>query len=564
MIKFIFIFVQFVHVVKRYLEQFGEVESIYTCANKAGRHTFGFVQFKSSNAAKLVLSSTKHRYSGKYFFNVRVAYDGMQPDFEEFKPPQQDSPRHILHALNDDCFRVIFKAFDVVDLSSAAEVCVRFREHAIIAFKSEYKQSLDADYGSEFMQHPDQFEVCLRNFGKEIHSLNINCDILRIKSINILKMINNHMPALKHLKLHNFYVSDKVQCVHPLFAKLQTLSLNDCHFAFGAEQLLVPCTQLKQLCIDGTDWDNNCIGRSFPQLEEFQLSACETIDGKEFKTFIECNSALKKLSVRDNDELESSSVVQWIAGLKNLVELEIDVDVRKHLSKFVKCSLHLSELQSLQKLTLNNNCHNVTPLLTKLAEKAVPLTYFALKHGDIDSKGIQKMAELQKLNTIVLEDIDDLKDDHMVELAKGLPQLRAVHLLGSTAENITTNGLRTMLKNTNTLSHLILKEASSIASIDNYDYRAMLKTVQDRPKQMKVSIELSGDGDKLQVSHQLMTANQEWLWIDEQVEDNDTDSFDDYYDSDDYNDYFDSDSYGDYQEDDDDSDDDDDGVMLNR
>lgn len=508
--------------IKRYFGRFGEIESIYVPNTR--QSSFCFVQYKSFDAAKVVLSKSSHRVA-KRIVTVKPAYAKHQPDYKAFKPPERDSPKHILNALNDDCLRVIFKQFNLVDLSVAADVCVRFQLHATDAFRLKYKHTVNIEAGSEFKHRPDKFEVCLRNFGSLIHSLTVDNNMLQIDGMKILKALNEHAPALNDLKLYGFDVSDKVECVHPLFAKLQTLSLLYCTFTSGAEGLLAPCAQLKHLHIDNGDWDNCCIDHTFPQLEEIELKNCSTIDDDEFKRFITSNPTVKKLSLHDNSEL-TAAVIHSIGGLKDLVELQMDQSNFGHTKKFLVGMMGLNRLQSLQRLALSTNEFSVTPLLTKMAEKAVPLEHLSLEQGTIDSKGIQRMTELLKLSVIELKNIENFTDEHFISLAKQLPQLRKVHLTGNTAEEITNTGLRTMLEHAKTLSHLMVKRASNI-QIDESDYRFILKTVQNRTKKSKLTIKLTGSGNNVKVSDELMSANRNWLWIEEKIDDDEDDDNDD-------------------------------------
>lgn len=507
--------------VKRYFESFGEVESIRM--HTKGQSNFSFVQFKSAEAAKAVLSKSIHRVA-KCTFTVKPAHEKHQPDFKEFKPPKQESPQHILHALNDDCLEHVFKLFKLLDLSVAADVCVRFQFHALQAFKLKYKHAINRAHVAEFKNRPEKFEDMLRNFGSLIHSLAIDQKTLKIDAIDQLKLIGKYAPALKHLTLFNFGVDEYVNDLRPLFSKLETLSLSSCGFTDGAEELLTPCAELKHLSMDDFDWDNVCIDHAFPKLEEVHMNGCSTVDDAEFKKFIQLNPTLKKLSISGNSELKSASIFQAIGQYsKNLVELEIDQENFER-KLFQKCALSLGRLGSLKKLTLNNIGLSATPLLKKLAVKAVPLEHLSLKKGSIDSDAIKSMSELLKLNHIELENIKNLTDDHVNELAK-LPQLRAVHLEGSTAEDITTVGLRNMLNHAKVLSHLVLKRATNI-QIGMNDYSAMLKSVQDRPQKIKLEIEITGDGDKIDVPDEVLSVNREWLWIDEEIEEDDDDDDD--------------------------------------
>lgn len=56
-------------------------------------------------------------------------------------PPSQDSPKHILKALNEDCIQLILRKLENVrDFLNAAETCTRFQANAKITFRAQYKE----------------------------------------------------------------------------------------------------------------------------------------------------------------------------------------------------------------------------------------------------------------------------------------------------------------------------------------------------------------------------------------------------------------------------------------
>lgn len=55
-------------------------------------------------------------------------------------PPAQDSPKHILSALNDFCIQKILCSLETrEDLMCAAESCTRFQKNAISCFRNKFK-----------------------------------------------------------------------------------------------------------------------------------------------------------------------------------------------------------------------------------------------------------------------------------------------------------------------------------------------------------------------------------------------------------------------------------------
>lgn len=102
---------------------------------------YGFVQFKKSEHAEAVLSKETHCIS-TWPLTVGAADDCHQPGFKSenwMLPPQQDSSLHILTALDDDCIREILLRLDIIELTKAADVCVRFNQLAKRVFDVKYK-----------------------------------------------------------------------------------------------------------------------------------------------------------------------------------------------------------------------------------------------------------------------------------------------------------------------------------------------------------------------------------------------------------------------------------------
>lgn len=133
--------------IKKYFEDFGEVESVEIQENKSFQSCF--VQFKDAESANSAINRCGHRMHGHRIedckVNVRAAHLLCQPDLQResmdplWIPFDQDSPSHILNALNDDCLRKVFKHLNANDLSSAAEVCVRFNQQVKCTFAQKYE-----------------------------------------------------------------------------------------------------------------------------------------------------------------------------------------------------------------------------------------------------------------------------------------------------------------------------------------------------------------------------------------------------------------------------------------
>lgn len=99
------------------------------------------------------------------------------PVLMESSNDESSNSENILNVLSDDCLREIFKRLDLLSITNAADVCVRFKENA----KQVAKQKLQSHekYVSLYywqlcgfaFEHVEKF---FRNFGSMIQSFRVN------------------------------------------------------------------------------------------------------------------------------------------------------------------------------------------------------------------------------------------------------------------------------------------------------------------------------------------------------------------------------------------------------
>ncbi|XP_055316213.1 uncharacterized protein LOC129575964 isoform X2 [Sitodiplosis mosellana] len=237
--------------VRKYFSIFGDVELVEIHYNRYNKFGSGFVQFKDD--AVCVLNHRREHCIEGCHFSVRAADMLCQPDFQRsFGPiPEQDSASHILVALNDDCLHEVFKYLNTIELSCAAEVCVRFNQEAKITFARKYR-NLDITYGSSLTKRTA--ECLFHNFGSLIHSLSVNARLLESQS-DFLALVSVQCTRLKELRLTYFNIdfveqSDLRNKVRPLFRLLQKLHLTNYPNLEDMQKFLTTCNELKVLRIE--------------------------------------------------------------------------------------------------------------------------------------------------------------------------------------------------------------------------------------------------------------------------------------------------------------------------
>lgn len=212
-----------------------------------------------------------------------------------------------------------------------------------------------------------------------------------------------------------------------------------------------------------------------------------------------------------------TDVFRMIAeNFSNLVELDFNVvGMDDFFMAELPTNLHLlSRLKSLKVFKLNLNKKSVAPLTPVLAKNATPIEHLELSNGIINAEAIKAISQMNRLKVVGLNNIRGLTDEHMVELAKGLgPQLEKMQLEGSKTENLTTIGLKKMLRFATKLSFLKMK--STKIKIDADDYNSMLDTVQKRPEKVALLLELTGRVNQVKVDETILAKNQEIFFIKE-------------------------------------------------
>lgn len=173
----------------------------------------------------------------------------------KFPPPSQDSPKHILNSLNDDCIQAIFcRLENVQDFLSAAETCIRFQENAKLTFHKKYKkiEINDSDFAvKKTFRHivtSDRVKSLLSIFGHSIIELIINGSFKYGKSWeDILNMFADY--SGRSLKILKFYGHEHLQINFETKSPLQ--ALEELYLNHTTIYNFKYHSQLKRLCISG-------------------------------------------------------------------------------------------------------------------------------------------------------------------------------------------------------------------------------------------------------------------------------------------------------------------------
>lgn len=381
-------------------------------------------------------------------------------------PPAQDSPKHILIVLNDDCVQSIFRRLDnVCDFLSAAETCVRFQENAKLVFRTQYKSI----HIGKSEWHSDTLNIVTLNrlqsllciFGPLIVKIVVNTKI----NSNILNMIADYCgKTLTSIELSSSNVIN-LNTRSP-FKALKELELDDTNIKYFKCK-----SELQRLIISGEKVINcKWLIQSFPHLETVELSCIKLLRIDQVDKFLKLNPQLRSLCIELCEEITPiicESIVNHVPKLEklffNFVYSTQTIDLNRHL-------LNLSKLRNLRFLGIYSEAEISGKLIDSLIENNVPVEVlgFFIRDMNISTSklNIPQMKHLKRLF------ITQMSDDTLVKYIKHLPKLEEIICLtqnnGNASPKITVAGIKGALKYGKSLSNLSVNAINLIIDLDDF------------------------------------------------------------------------------------------------
>lgn len=421
-------------------EQFGEVDDVeYTGKEFTVRFT------PEDDGENLASGSLEHQVK-----HLKIETSGSSTD-----SPDQNSPDHILNALDDDCLMEIFEQLPVRDLYAMAWVCKRFRPIAVRAYHSRYKNEsfdwadVDAEYGGSRLNSVSLsvFVDFLRIFGPT----SVNVPACFSESVT-LGAIAEYCPNLKELKCNkrkpDFRLDpDAFAFLRPILPKLRKIA--------------IPAASILDICGD-VDW----------QLEELG------IDLSGYKIPKIKSPRLIKLSLfggyRCSTRHNAQSIFKFLArnGQLKVLELGNCTFSWAQWCKLSECLPHLETL-SFDKCTIENYDDRVPGILPCLTAckyddcelrhfvelvRGAPLERFRL-FGLVDERdderiimdSICRMTSLTSLYLGIYSPFDYVSDDTVRRLMHSLGCLQELHIPKS---KVTLGGIQHILSESNQITKL--------------------------------------------------------------------------------------------------------------
>lgn len=372
------------------------------------------------------------------------------------------------------------KRLRYLDLLNLAQVSTQFETQAKAAFASKYEmlRLLQSDCDQNKMEN------ILRVFGSLIQSLRIGSNKNAAGDPLFLAIIQNCSPKLKRLNLFGFNIQvDSLNSRLP-FPKLKELGLGQCSGNLDLARLIDNCSVLETISLEDCNFQsvNGMISRKFKRLESLHIMQYDGEISKDaLENFIMSNPALKELWI--DARYGSSHAIRLIG--QNMLELQ---EMHLHLSiydlqYFQSDVEYIGQLRSLEKLGLHFNGLEVASLANTLATNNLPIENLFMSHGSIDDTAIKYILQLKQINTIEIHRIDGLNKEHLIDLAKNLPELQEMNLTKLNVE-LTLMGLLQVVHHAKKLRelHLVLKYGATGFTINTDDYKAMVAIVKNRPE----------------------------------------------------------------------------------
>lgn len=435
------------------------------------------------------------------------------------KPSAVEQNSLLLEKLNEDCLEAVFKFLNLNDLCNAAEVCIRFNQHAIYIFHLKYR---DLFHNEFHLLDKQAVEYLFKNFAPLINTIEANASNIErnFEQNDFLLKIQKRCLNLRELILNEF--SDFTSEHHILFGNLERFTLSNSFITYKTCEILNKCKKLRKLELRSCMWGGTRINEKFPMLQEANFcNMQDDIFKGGMSSFIALHPTITVLIIgttfNSGSRLYklSTELLSTIGqNLPNLMHLQINA---RFLGDFQRHIVYLGRLQSLQTLGINFDNYSIAPLITSLATNQIPIQTLLLYNGVVidGDEAVEYLSQLKQIKTLILSLIDNLATEHLVNLSKSLPELDRLHLHKG-SNDFGSIALKKVVENAKKLSYLRLESMKDF-EIDEEDYKVMLKSVQSRPEIMKLRITVKSDENQVHVPEETMNANRESFYINVQV-----------------------------------------------
>lgn len=362
---------------------------------------------------------------------------------------EKESAPNVLDVLNDHCIQEIFKRISIYDLSSATEVCTRFKQNAEQIFSLCHEKQFH--FVSLTLVKPAVFHNFVHLF-KTVY--------LNGSQVGRCLECFNECSAIKHLHLRSADID--VEKLKPLLPKLTDLTISNCDFIGEKLNLLSHCGELLYLKWKLSNFDqlSPC---NIPKLQRFEFEDYHYTEN--LRSFVKANYQLSSISITTVNKLRTP------------------IDFAIHLQEF-------GNFKSLNLLKLPCFQFSVTPLIRCLVSSKIPMQQLELTDCRILDESIRDILQMKLINNLALTGIETFSRHQLIDLAKELPTLEVLRLETPHKQNliITFDDIISFVKHSKNLFSLTIGIIHHL-TIDQDSYNHLLDLlIKDQRKTLSITI----------------------------------------------------------------------------
>lgn len=384
------------------------------------------------------------------------------------QPPAQDSPKHILNLLNDDCIQTIFgELTNLQDFLSVAETCTRFQSNAKRCFRVLFnKVYIDESSDTRFSITVSKLPSFLDIFGKSVTSIGWLCYKDRISSDDdVLKMIAKHCVSLKKFVIQGHDI-DLSKC-------LKFNVLEEFEMTFGTIRNFNLHSEIRSLKLrDVRIVDVNWLIQSFSNLLLIEFFKINAVTDNVLMGLIRSNSQLLNIKIAKCRNVTPSMFKRIVRHVPKLREFTFSACVDQSMKNFDKKLLHLSNLKDLRSLRILGRNFSASQLIRKLIEDGRAIEDLAIDGAE--SNLAEEIGKLKKLKNLTLI-AANITEDSIINLIQQLPALENIV---TTSVSLTPIGINRILEAGTKL--MAMSIFTYHLAIDSNAYKPIYALAKDR------------------------------------------------------------------------------------
>lgn len=316
--------------------------------------------------------------------------------------------------MNVDCLLKIFRLMSLSDLAKVADVCILFREVAMLAFQCDWKNETIRLSNKSKEDKLDATSI-IRNFGDQLQKVNIVFDVHgNDKFFNMI--IENCGTQLSEVNVSS-------TCFNIETNKVLSKA-NICRF--NAKFTNVKCLRFNNNTDDITEPE--CIEQTFSAMDQLHISGYP-FKNENIERFVQSNPQIRILSLFHCNKVdEAKSLLETIDQQLPQLE-ELGLWIHGHTAA-PAAQIESRLLKNLRRLTLHN--YGYAGNLQSLSISSDKLETMQLEVTHCDDALIDFICQYTQLRQLTITMYQDSEFDckYLKELGKHLPQLAAIEISG--------------------------------------------------------------------------------------------------------------------------------------